>query len=95
MHKGNWTCSDCGNAITELPFEPDPARTGNLKCRDCHRKGAPPQRNGGRNTFRERETVKGNWTCSDCGNAITELPFKPREGAGNIMCRDCFRASKA
>lgn len=39
MHQGNWTCGECGGAITELPFEPDPARLSQLKCRDCHRKG--------------------------------------------------------
>lgn len=37
MHKGEWTCSNCGNAINELPFEPDPARLNQLLCRDCHR----------------------------------------------------------
>jgi len=35
MHKGNWTCSECGAEITELPFEPDGERP--LFCRDCHR----------------------------------------------------------
>ena len=35
MYQGNWTCSGCGAAITELPFEPDGERP--LFCRDCHR----------------------------------------------------------
>ena len=35
--KGNWTCSKCGAKITELPFDPDPARLDQLLCRDCHR----------------------------------------------------------
>lgn len=35
--QGNWKCSKCGVAITELPFEPDPARVSELLCRDCHR----------------------------------------------------------
>ena len=39
MHKGNWNCSKCGTEITELPFEPDPSRVDQLKCRDCHRQG--------------------------------------------------------
>ena len=30
-------CSKCGKEITELPFEPDPARLDKLLCRDCHR----------------------------------------------------------
>ncbi|MDD2548428.1 MAG: hypothetical protein PHO04_03070 [Candidatus Pacebacteria bacterium] len=35
MFKGNWTCSNCGAEITELPFEPIQDRP--LLCRDCHR----------------------------------------------------------
>jgi len=35
MFKGNWSCSECGAAITELPFEPSGDRP--LFCRDCHR----------------------------------------------------------
>lgn len=37
MIQGNWKCSKCGTAITELPFEPDPSRLDQLLCRDCHR----------------------------------------------------------
>lgn len=37
MYQGNWVCAKCGAAITELPFEPDPSRIDQLKCRDCHR----------------------------------------------------------
>ncbi|PIY96730.1 MAG: hypothetical protein COY66_03240 [Candidatus Kerfeldbacteria bacterium CG_4_10_14_0_8_um_filter_42_10] len=36
MYQGQWTCSECGAAITELPFEPDGDRP--IYCRDCHRK---------------------------------------------------------
>lgn len=35
MYQGNWTCSQCGCQITELPFEPDGEKP--LFCRDCHR----------------------------------------------------------
>jgi len=35
MYQGDWTCSECGAKITELPFEPDGERP--LFCRDCHR----------------------------------------------------------
>ncbi len=35
MVQGNWKCSNCGAAITELPFEPDASRP--IFCRDCHR----------------------------------------------------------
>jgi CxxC-x17-CxxC domain-containing protein len=37
MFKGNWTCSKCGAAITQLPFEPDPNRVDRLMCLDCYR----------------------------------------------------------
>jgi len=44
MYQGNWKCSRCGNPITELPFEPDPARMDRLQCRDCFRpKQRPPR----------------------------------------------------
>jgi hypothetical protein len=36
--QGNWKCGKCGGAIASLPFEPDPARAGQLKCRDCYKK---------------------------------------------------------
>lgn len=36
-YQGNWQCSQCNNQITELPFEPDPSRVGQILCRDCHR----------------------------------------------------------
>lgn len=35
MHQGNWSCSNCGTEIKELPFEPDGDRP--IYCRDCHR----------------------------------------------------------
>jgi len=37
MYQGNWQCSKCQAAITELPFEPDQNRLGQLLCRECHR----------------------------------------------------------
>ena len=33
MHQGNWKCSACGGAITELPFEPRSEK--GLTCRAC------------------------------------------------------------
>ena len=36
---------------------------------------------------------QGNWKCSSCGGAITELPFVPRSEAG-LTCRACFLKSK-
>jgi len=34
----NIKCKDCGAAITELPFTPDPNRIDSIRCRDCLRK---------------------------------------------------------
>ena len=42
MYQGDWTCSECGAEIKELPFEPEGDRP--LFCRDCHKKRRP-QRN--------------------------------------------------
>lgn len=38
MYQGNWKCADCGTAITQLPFEPSPDKTDNLRCLDCFKK---------------------------------------------------------
>jgi len=85
MHQGNWTCASCGKEITELPFEP--RDTSNLNCRDCHQKnrGDRPERR----ERPQRQMYKGEWTCSECGNTITELPFEPRHTDG-LKCRDCL-----
>ncbi|HEY0964415.1 MAG TPA: hypothetical protein VGE31_01325 [Candidatus Paceibacterota bacterium] len=32
---------------------------------------------------------QGNWKCSSCGGAITELPFQPRSESG-LTCRACY-----
>ncbi|MFA6322125.1 MAG: CxxC-x17-CxxC domain-containing protein [Candidatus Buchananbacteria bacterium] len=45
------------------------------------------------NDFGQRPMVKGNWTCSECGASITELPFEP-DGDRPIFCRDCHRKRK-
>ncbi len=36
---------------------------------------------------------QGNWKCSQCGGAITELPFQPRSESG-LTCRACFMKNK-
>lgn len=90
MHQGNWTCSGCNGAITELPFEP--RRTDGLLCRECHQKqkgsSAPRQASGG-----DKPRFSGDWKCSGCGTAITSLPFEPRD-TSNLKCIDCFKKSK-
>lgn len=134
MFQGNWTCSKCGGAITQLPFEPK--SNNGLTCRDCYFKeknggasasdptsagddstggaiddreappfdpdeapaGEPapaaPNTEGAPMQPGERKMFEGNWTCSGCGNAITKLPFEPRN-TENLKCIDCFKNSKA
>ena len=36
---------------------------------------------------------QGNWKCSTCGGAITELPFEPRSESG-LTCRTCYGKNK-
>lgn len=36
---------------------------------------------------------EGNWTCSKCGGAITQLPFEPRSNSG-LTCRTCYAKGK-
>ena len=78
--QGDWKCSSCGGAITELPFEP--RSTSNLTCKNCYLKRKDSQ--GG-----PKKTFQGNWKCSSCGEAITELPFEPKS-TNNLTCRDCY-----
>jgi len=42
------------------------------------------------NYSNDRQTVKGDWTCSECGASITELPFEP-DGERPLFCKDCHR----
>jgi len=90
MHQGNWTCSGCNCAITELPFEPK--NTSGLLCRDCHQKqkgsSAPRKTDGG-----EKPRFSGDWKCSGCGTSITSLPFEPRD-TSNLLCVDCYKQKK-
>lgn len=92
MVQGNWTCKQCGKAITELPFEPRDADS--VLCRDCHMQNRPPRTGGfGGGDRGPRQMVQGNWTCSDCGKEITELPFMP-SGDRPITCRDCHMKNR-
>ena len=89
MAQGNWKCGSCGGEITELPFEPRGDGAG-LKCKACFAKGSGGSRPSGGG---ERKTHKGDWKCSGCGAAITELPFEPRD-TSNLKCLDCFKKSR-
>jgi len=45
-------------------------------------------------TSSEKPEFEGNWTCADCGGAITSLPFQPRS-TENLKCLDCFKKRAA
>ena len=87
MYTGDWTCKDCGAAISELPFEPRDPST--LTCRDCHMKGR-----GDRPQKRIQRIYVGDWKCRECGAAIDELPFKPQD-PDTVLCRDCHQKNNA
>lgn len=93
MTQGNWTCKNCQTPITELPFEPrDP---DNVLCKNCHMQNRPERSDRGSFGDRgPRQMVQGNWTCSECGKEITELPFMP-SGDRPINCRDCHAKQRA
>ena len=106
MYQGNWTCSKCGGAITELPFEP--RSNSGLTCRNCFLKEkdaptdapAPDTANDSAAPTdapaapSEKPNFTGDWQCSECGGSITELPFEPRN-TSNLRCRDCFLKSRS
>ncbi|MEK9209567.1 MAG: CxxC-x17-CxxC domain-containing protein [Patescibacteria group bacterium] len=52
-------------------------------------RGQFSDRNSGNSGF-DRPMVEGDWKCSECGTAITQLPFAP-SGDRPIFCRDCYR----
>jgi len=43
-----------------------------------------------RNQSDDRQMIQGDWTCSQCGAKITELPFQP-DGDRPLFCRDCHK----
>ncbi len=94
MFQGNWKCSKCGADITELPFEPNPERVNELLCKNCHREKRQSFR-GNDNFQGPRQTFQGDWKCSKCGAAITELPFQPDPArVDQLLCRNCHREKR-
>ena len=84
MFQGNWKCSGCNSDITQLPFQPDPARENQLICLDCFKSKKQGQA--------DKQMFEGNWSCSKCGGAITKLPFEPHpDRQGSLQCLDCYR----
>ncbi|MBL7141849.1 hypothetical protein ISS21_02000 [Patescibacteria group bacterium] len=57
-----------------------------------NQKGYP--RGDDRGSFPPRKMFQGDWKCSECGKAITELPFKPAPDRP-LYCRDCWRQKRS
>lgn len=69
MHQGNWKCSGCGGAITELPFIP---RSENgLTCRTCYAK----QKGGSAPAAASVQTA----------TEVPDIPFDAEPAAGPQM----------
>jgi len=49
---------------------------------------------GGAGNLPPREMVKGDWKCSECQTAITELPFNPAPDRP-IYCKECWSKKRA
>ena len=63
MHQGNWKCSSCGGAITELPFEP--RGESGLTCRTCYAK--------------QKDKEQSNAEMPDSGAVASEAPEIPED----------------
>jgi len=44
--------------------------------------------------FAPRQMIQGDWTCSECGTKINELPFEPAADRP-IYCRDCWSKKRS
>lgn len=93
MVKVDCVCMSCGTSITKLPFMPrDP---DNVLCKDCHMANRPERSDRGFGGSRGlRAMHKGNYVCSGCGAAITELPFVPSQDRP-VTCRACHATNRA
>jgi CxxC-x17-CxxC domain-containing protein len=99
MHQGNWKCSTCGGAITELPFQP--RSEAGLTCRTCYGKQKNSQSNqpapememdvaGEAPDIPDYAEVAGEPAPGDDfgGSAIPASSEKPKF-AGNWQCAGC------
>ena len=92
MHQGNWKCGGCGAAITELPFEP--RGDVGLMCKTYFSKSRGGSGKPSGTSSAPKQKHQGDWKCSGCSKAITELPFQPRD-TSNLLCLDCFKQSRS
>jgi CxxC-x17-CxxC domain-containing protein len=74
MHQGNWKCSGCGGAITELPFVP--RSEAGLTCRACYSKQRGGSGNGGNTATAPSMSV---------ASEVPDIPFDAETAAGPQM----------
>ncbi len=97
MYDVDVNCAQCNKHIDKLPFQP--SGDSPVYCSDCNRqfRDKRPDRGGrtggGMGNRPPRQMFAGNWTCSSCGTAITELPFEPRD-TSTLLCRACLQAQR-
>lgn len=96
MHQGNWKCSSCGGAITELPFEP--RSEAGLTCRACYAKGkerekeqAPdiPAASEAPDIPEEAGLAGEPAPADDFGGATPATPGEKTKVAGDWKCAEC------
>lgn len=77
-------CAECGNHISQLPFQPSGDKP--IYCKDClraKRQSARPP----------RQMYDVDLSCAECGTHISQLPFQP-SGDRPVYCADCNRARR-
>ena len=96
MHQGNWKCSSCGGAITELPFQP--RSESGLTCRACYAKGkekekeqAPdmPTANEAPEIPDEAGLAGEAPPADDFGGAVASAPGDKPKFEGDWKCAGC------
>ena len=90
MYDVDLSCAKCGAHISQLPFQPSGDRP--VYCADCNR-AYRDNRRGGQSGGGQRRMYEVDLKCSDCGIAITELPFQP-SGDKPIYCRECLNKQR-
>lgn len=95
MYDVNVACAQCGNMITQLPFQPSGDRP--VYCSDClraRRANRPAGGGGGGGMSRgPRQMYQVDVNCAQCGTHITQLPFQPSMDRP-IYCFDCNKTRR-
>jgi len=98
MYQGNWKCSECGGAITELPFEPK-SESG-LTCRACWSKNnnktaTPPTEASSTSEEMPQDIPEDAGLASEpmpADDGLDATPINPGENPkfeGNWQCAGC------